>query len=1260
MKKKLNLVQVDNHENGKSSSLDPKMSPPEVGPMEAPPVGYLQMFRYSTTWDKVLLTIGIISTMLMSCIQPLNNLFFGDLTQTVVTYAIELAKHNSSSIDEATDTFLKGILTYSIEIGSIGIAMMVLGYISIETFLHTAKKQIYRIRCTYTEKILKQDISWYDQHQTGDFASKMADDLVKLEDGLGEKIPMFLNMQFTFIASILLAFFKGWELALVCLTSLPMSLICIGVTSLLSTKLARKESDAYGSAGAIAEEVLGTIRTVFAFNGEKKEEDRYDENLIFARKNNIFRSSMSAIGFGLLWFVIYASYALAFWYGVKLIIEERNDPDPTYTPGNMITIFFSVMSASMNFGIASTYVEVFAKAKASGGKIFAVIDNIPVINLSRDKGTKLQNMKANIEFKNVKFHYPTRKDVPVLTGLNLEIKSGQTVALVGSSGCGKSTCIQLLQRFYDPISGEVLIDGHNMKNFDLTWYRQNIAVVGQEPVLFATSIEENIRYGNMDATTEDIIAASKKSNAYEFIKALPRGFNTVIGERGAQLSGGQKQRIAIARALVRNPALLLLDEATSALDNESEAKVQAALETASKERTTVIVAHRLSTIKNADKIIVISHGKVVEEGTHDELMALNKEYFNLVTNQVVDKESTQDEEDDKKKIIQFRQLKSTTSVGSAEDSTKFNEDEEVDEFAPTPFSQILKMNKPELFPITIACLGSIITGASLPIFGLLSGDVIGELSGDDESMRQGVIKYCYFFLGVGVVVGLATFGNIFCFSYAGEYLTYRLRSKLFKAMLRQEVGWYDRKENGVGALCAKLSGEAALVQGATGQRLGTIISSISTLVLAVGLSLYYSWKLGLVTMAFTPVMFLALFMQVKLLNREDTSNLKSLEKSTKIAIEAVSNVRTVASLGNEDFFVDMFTGELKNHQARMLRNNHLKSFVFGIARSIQFFAYGTAMYYGGFLIRDGMPYVDVFKVSQILILGTSSIANALAFSPNLQKGISAARSTLKLMNRVPKIRNLPTAVDKNWKKGDINYSQLYFSYPTRPAVPVLRGLDLTVLQGKTVALVGSSGCGKSTLIQLIERFYDPISGSVEIDREDVRDMKLSSLRSNMGIVSQEPNLFDRTIGENIAYGDNSRNVTAEEIIEAAKKANIHNFISSLPLGYDTRLGEKGTQLSGGQKQRVAIARALVRNPKVLLLDEATSALDTESEKVVQEALDKAKEGRTCITIAHRLTTIQDADVICVIKKGKLAEVGTHQELLKERGLYHQLYSLQAV
>ncbi|KAI7815643.1 ABC subfamily B member 5, partial [Rhyzopertha dominica] len=916
-------------------------------------------------------------------------------------------------------------------------------------------------------------------------------------------------------------------------------------------------------------------------------------------------------------------------------------------------VFFSVMTGSMNFGIASPYIETFGLAQAAAAKIYSIIDNIPVINKSKGVGDRPEKIEGNIVFQDVHFHYPSRATVQILNGLNLTIKAGETVALVGSSGCGKSTCLQLIQRFYDPLSGSVSLDGKNLKNLDLEWLRQHIGVVSQEPVLFATTIGENIRYGYKSATQEDIERAAVKANAHSFIKNLPDGYNTIVGERGAQLSGGQKQRIAIARALVRDPSILLLDEATSALDTNSEAKVQAALDMASKERTTIIVAHRLSTIRGANKIVVISKGQVVEQGTHDELMALKQEYFSLVTTQV-----TSDDIDRKPDAAL-----STVDFDEDIDQTVTPKGVNVEEEQSTPAEMaslwtVMKMNASEWWQIFVGCISSLIMGGAMPIFAVLFGEIIG-VAEEEDVVREETNKYSLYFVITGIVVGTATFFQIYMFGIAGERLTMRLRIEMFRAMLAQEMGWYDKPKNGVGALCARLSGDAAHVQGATGQRVGTVLQSVATIGLAVGLSMYYEWRLGLLALAFTPFILLATFGEQRLMNVENQSQSETLQKSIKLAVEAVSNVRTVVSLGIEKSSNEEYVNKLNPHFKRTKRNTHFRAFVLGLARSLMFFAFSACMYYGGILIRDdGIAYSDVFKVSQALIMGTVSIANALAFAPNFRKGLTAVHKVLKLINRQPRVADAPGAIDKTWNSAAIDYSEVYFSYPTRLLTTVLKGLDLSILEGQTVALVGPSGCGKSTVIQLLERFYDPTDGKIEVDKTDTKQITLSSLRRQLGIVSQEPILFDRTIAENIAYGDNSREILADEIVEAARKANIHNFVTGLPLGYETRLGEKGTQLSGGQKQRVAIARALVRNPKVLLLDEATSALDTESEKIVQEALDKAKVGRTCIIIAHRLSTIQDADVICVINDGKVAEMGTHSDLLALKGLYHRLHTVQ--
>lgn len=1227
-------------------------------PEKTKDVSYLQMFSFASKLDKCLMTLGLLSATASGVLQPLNTILFGKLTGDIIEYAKTLYNMTMTPDERnaAEETFFDGIRYFALMNSLIGVGMFIFGYLATVSFNYSATRQIFRIRSAYLKSILNQDVGWYDVNQTGDFSSRMSDDLFKFEDGIGEKVPIFLTFQIVFITSLVIALTKGWELALVCLTSLPATLLAVGIVGLLTTKLAKNELEAYGVAGSIANEALSLIRTVTAFGGQQKEIERYNEKLIFARKNNIKRSMFGAIGFGLLWLMIYSSYALAFWYGVKLVLRDRGKSDPVYTPQNMVTVFFSVMTGSMNFGVASPYIEAFGISKAAASKIFSVINHAPTINASKGKGKKLDSLRGNVQFKNVNFSYPSRKDVPILKKLNLNIKAGETVALVGTSGCGKSTVIQLIQRLYDTDSGEVVIDGTPIKDFDLTWLRSQMGIVGQEPVLFGTTISENIKYGKEGATDEEVIAAAKKANAHNFVKLLPNGYNTLVGEKGAQLSGGQKQRIAIARALIREPTVLLLDEATSALDNTSEAKVQAALDAASVECTTIIVAHRLSTIRGANKIIVLDNGAVVEEGNHDELMARQSEYYRLVTAQV-------------KSTEQFdvsAQQSPDTSILQSEDEVITPEQnvhdgfKEIDDFLvdnSVSIWEIVKMNAPEWPYILFACLGSTIVGCGMPVFAVLFGSIIGTLATDDEdTVRSETNKYCLYFVIGGIITMVSVFTQMLMFGIAGEKLTERVRGNLFKAMISQEIGFFDKEANGVGALSSKLSTDAANIQGATGQRVGVILQSIATFCLAIGLSMYYEWKLGLVTASFTPLILIAMFFERRNTSGKNDSRDKALQKSTRIAVEAVGNVRTVASLGLEDKFHHIYIAELLPNYKSSLRKVHWRAIVFGLSKSLLFFAYATAMYYGGFLIRDGLSYDKVFKVSQAQIMGTVSIANSLAFSPNVAKGITAARKVRTFLSRIPLIRDKINAKNMNKAEGNFNFKSIEFTYPTRPNVLILKGLDLNILQGKTIALVGESGCGKSTIIQMIERFYDPSSGEVQLDGENLKDVALNSLRSLMGIVAQEPNLFNKSIADNIAYGDNSRDVPMDEIIQAAKNANIHNFITGLPQGYNTELGEKAVRLSGGQKQRIAIARALVRNPKILLLDEATSALDTESEKVVQEAIDVAKKGRTCVTIAHRLTTIQDADLICVVQNGVIAESGTHEELIKKNGLYYKLYT----
>lgn len=445
----------------------------------------------------------------------------------------------------------------------------------------------------------------------------------------------------TFVIAVIASFFYGWKLTLVVLSCCPFIVIATALVAKIQGTLSEKELEAYSDAGSVAEEVFSAIRTVFAFSGERKEVQRYTERLHPAKATGIKKGLYSGLSSGLMWLLIYGCYAIALWYGVKLILAERFSENPTYTPAVLIIVLFGIIMGAVNLGYAAPHMETFSTARGAAQNVFGIIDRVSAIDPMSEQGIKPETIRGSILFENIGFSYPARRDVQVLKEFNLKIEPGQTVAFVGASGCGKSTCIQLMQRFYDPLEGCVKLDGHDIRQLNVGWLRSHIGVVGQEPVLFATTIGENIRYGHPQATQKEIEQAARLSNCHHFIMQFPKGYETMVGERGAQMSGGQKQRIAIARALIKNPRILLLDEATSALDPTSERKVQHALEAASKGRTTLVVSHRLSTITNADKIIFVKDGKVAEAGTHRELMSLENGLYHQLVNLNKRKEETQ-------------------------------------------------------------------------------------------------------------------------------------------------------------------------------------------------------------------------------------------------------------------------------------------------------------------------------------------------------------------------------------------------------------------------------------------------------------------------------------------------------------------------------------------------------------------------------------------------------------------------------------------
>jgi len=1239
-------------------------------------VGYFELFRFADGLDYLLMFVGVISAMGHGCLMPLFSIFFGDVID---------AFNPGSTVSltaVVTDICIKFIILSAVA--------AVTAFLQISTLTLSGQRQSNRMRQTYFRSLLRQEIGWYDLQETGELTARIAGDVVLIQDAISEKIGTFVQMFTMFIAGFIVGFVEGWRLALVILSVVPLLVLCGALMGKFITEFTNKSQTSFGKAGAVAEEVISSMRTVAAFGGEKVEQTRFGEALSVALDTGIKRAYLTGGGIGVTMFVMFGSYSLSFWYGNQLIQQDL------ITGGHVITVFFAIVIGAMSIGQASPALTAFSTGTGAAGKIYAVIERQSLVDSIADEGLKPDTARGEVSFQDVHFTYPSRPDQPILRGLSFSLKPGQTLAFVGQSGCGKSTSVALLERFYDPSSGIVSFDGVDVRSLSVQWLRRQIGFVGQEPILFNKTIAENICFGRDGVTQEEVEAACRKANAHDFIMKLPLKYATHVGERGTQLSGGQKQRIAIARALVRDPKVLLLDEATSALDNNSEKVVQDALDKASKGRSTIVIAHRLSTIRDADIICVMDKGVIVERGTHEELM--NKEggslYLDLVKLQeiagrdeekVKEKRPAVDPNDipvpgseaapangaspaskpDRRKPSErlpsagrpSAKRPSTPGDGAAADEAPPLNDAERKQLEKGVVLRSFKYNLPELGYIFFGALGAICNGAVFPVFSIIFGEIINTLLEPDAVARNAaVVDWCLGFLGLAVGTGLANFFQSALFGISGERLTTRLRNMLFGAIVRQDVGWFDLDSSATGVLATKLSNDASQVKGMTGERIGLMLQLLSTMVAGLLIGFISCWRLALVVLACVPAVAVAGALQLKLLTGFNAKAKVAYEESGQIATEAIMNMRTVTSLGIQDQFIDFYRISLQPPDRGARRSAIVSGLGFGFAEASQFLIWALAFWYGSNLAADGeCDFAGMMKAISAVLFSAIMLGQMSSLMPDFGKAKAAAASIYAILDRVPVVDSFSsegTRLDS--LSGTIEFRDVHFCYPTRPTTKILKGLNFKIKPGQTLALVGPSGCGKSTSVALIERFYNPAEGQIFIDGIEIRSLNVGWLRRQIGLVSQEPVLFGTSIGENIAYGRENAEATQEQIIDAAKIANAHKFISALAEGYDTDVGEKGSQLSGGQKQRVAIARALIRNPKILLLDEATSALDSESEKLVQHALNKARQGRTTIVIAHRLSTIQNADQIAVIDNGVVFEQGTHFELLAKKGLYYRL------
>ncbi|KAL4891455.1 P-loop containing nucleoside triphosphate hydrolase protein [Aspergillus ambiguus] len=1295
--------------------------------------------------DLALLCIGVVSAAASGVPFPIMSIVFGQLVDDMNS---STCNANASNGDMYQDQINKKVL----QIVYIGIAYLVLIYIYVVTWNLTGERLAQRLREKYFQALLRQDAAFFDNLPAGEASSRITGEVTTVQQGTSEKVGIVMNSIAFFITAYIVAFIKDARLAGMLVSLTPAYLIMSLVGGYFVQKFFALALESVSKASSVALEAFSNTTVVHAFGANARLEAKFIEILTPGRVAGIRKGIATAAQAGLLYFIAFSANALAFWQGSTKIANAVESGDGGMTVGATYTVIFILVDASLILSTVAPFLQSFSAAAVAFKKLEKDIERHATIDgTALDVGQELPQVSGHIEFRNVSFRFPSRPDKPVLQNLSIQCPPGQQTAIVGLSGSGKSTVAGLTTRFYDPEDGSVLLDGHDLKDINVRSLRSHISLVQQEPCLLDRSILENIALGLVNSPThhhlreilagtaiaeiaeavrggKDLVQASLAygdhgrevvelvenaallADANGFIEKLKDGFGTTVGSSGNLISGGQKQRISLARALVKDPRILILDEATASLDSATEMRIQQALENVAVGRTLITIAHRLSTIKNADNIIVMRQGKLVEQGTHSDLLAANGAYAELVRLQNLnvnasaepDVPSTTSSSDDSQPKLEKSIVSSDFSavddvpveddgrihpeVEKTDKKKKKKKSKEIDAFAVdsqrplgSTFKSLGSMFRPYLFILFVAIIAAVVIGGTYCGSAVIFGNVVGKLSGceDPDDIRHAGTFFGLMFFVLAIIEFFANFIGWSLFGWMAEKVIYKVRVLSLRAILEQDLQWHESNERNPSMLLSLITKDSNALAGLTGSVVCTILSILVNLFAAIIMTHIIAWRIAIVCLAVVPLLLIAGWMRVTSLASFEERHLASFAKSVGITVEAVNSIKTVMSLSLEHEVLGTYRRSLRGPMRETTKQSAWANLWLAIGYGLSNFLYALAYWWGAKNIISGRYSQTQFFIVQLALLVSSQLwGQMFALAPDVSRAIQATRrllnlldlgSTKKLSDPIRAQHDVEGEAPSTEKPiGDtragisIAFNNVKFSYPARPDTRVLHGLSLQIKPGQFAALVGPSGAGKSTIISLVERLYAPDSGTIEVDGRDISRGDIR-FREDIAYVPQQSVMFEGTVRFNLALGARPGHVASQaEMEEACKLANIHDVIMQLPQGYDTPCGPNGDRLSGGQKQRLAIARALIRKPKLLLLDESTSALDAESERLLQDGLEKATKNMTVIAIAHRLYTIRKADVIFLIEEGRCVEQGTHAELIERSESYRVNALNQAV
>jgi len=1099
-----------------------------------------------------------------------------------------------------------------------------------------------RIRKALYDQAIALGPAWFGLERTGDVILSMVDGVEQLETYFGEFLPQVLIAVLTPVIIFCFVAFLDLPVAAVLLAAALVTLVAPALFHRLDHKSSLRRARAYSDFGAEFLDSVQGLATLKAFGqagAKAKELARRAHELA---RGTLWVNATNALGRGITDAGIAIGAALALAVGAWRVADGAMSLE--------VLLIILMMGVELFRPLRDLRAQLHTGmlGQAAAQSIFRVLEAEPIVH---DTGTRdAQGLVPTIAFDHVTFRYPGSDHTPH-DDLDFTVEAGERIGIVGASGAGKSTIVRLLLRFYDPQAGAIRIGGADLKELSFDALRSLFAVVSQDTYLFHGTVADNLRLGKPDASGADLEAAARAANAHGFIERLPQGYDTVVGERGIKLSGGQRQRIAIARALLRDAPILVLDEALSAVDAENEAVIQQALDRLMQGRTTLIFAHRLSSIIDADRILVLDRGHIVEKGRHAELMAHGGPYRRLMGEQAAERgDDTFDRPalepvpslaaaDARDLGMHMAEVEPTDAILRAEGLGWAGAAKELLSFVTV---ERLKLAFTFIFGVTrvVAFIG----------VGVFSALIVAHVRAG-EPFEDLLIAIAITAPLAGILHWLESwFAHDMAFKLLAE-----MRIRLFDKLEKLAPAYLLRRRTG--DLAAMATQDVETIEYFYAHTVAPAFVAVLVPTAVLVTLLVFGWPMAVALLPFLAIVVLSPFLMRNRLDRLGSRAREALGELNAFAVDSIQGLAEIIAFQQASRRGDAFVALIERVQGLRLpfyRDLTLQAAILEVVTGLGGLAIittGASLVQAGELDGGLLPLFTLLAMAAFLpVSEIAHIGRQLADTLGATRRLFAVEHEKIAVNDGPGVPEIGHAGGAALALDHVTYT-----YDGRRE-PALSDVTLAMPAGATVALVGPSGAGKTTLAHLLVRFWDPQEGRITMDGHALADYRLDDLRRHVALVAQDTYLFNQTLGDNILIA--RPEATADEVRAAVQRASLDDVIGGLPNGLDTPVGERGMRLSGGQRQRVAIARAFLKDAPVLVLDEATSHLDAANERAVRRALDQLMQARTTVVIAHRLSTVRDADLIVVLHDGRIVEQGKHDDLVAKAGLYARLVSRQ--